>query len=316
LVATIAALRVTYDPTIGSRGVSKPYPDRFMELFERRREPAAVVHGAIFKLYGRMVVPFGPADADYTLAPEEVSRALRSLGGAVLRTTNGFQSDRTASEWYAVICRTFTPIEKVSSSNTRSKLRRGLRNCEVRTVSCEELARAGYEVYRRAFDRYGGADVPVAPSVFEAHLMATEGFDDIVDHWGVFCDGRLAGYASNYVFGDTEATYSTLKFHPDHLRKYSSYVLFHRMNEYYLREGRVGYVNDGFRSILHGTELQDFLQRNFSFERAHTGIEAFYRLPYRVFVRMTFPFRKLIGKLDDRARAVYELERIARATRA
>lgn len=296
--------------------MSKPYPDRFMELFERRREPATVAHGAIFKLYGRMVVPFGPAEADYTLPPGEASRALRSFGGALLRTTNGFQPHRTTSEWYAVICRAFTPIESVSSSNTRSKLRRGLRNCEVRTISCGELARAGYEVYRRAFDRYGGADVPVAPSAFEAQVMSTEGFDDIVDHWGVFCDGRLAGYASNYVFGDTEAAYSTLKFHPDHLRKYSSYALFHKMNEYYLRDNRVGYVNDGFRSILHGTDLQEFLQRNFSFERAHTGIDAFYRLPYRLFVRATFPFRNLIGRLDDRARAIYELERVARATRA
>lgn len=295
--------------------MSKPYPDRFMELFERRREPATVVDGAIFKLYGRMVVPFGPADADYTLAPGEASRALRSFGGALLRTTNGFQPDRTASEWYAVICRAFTPIESVRSSNTRSKLRRGLRNCDVRTLSCGELAGTGYEVYRRAFDRYGGADEPVAPSAFEAQVMSAEGFDDIVDHWGVFCDGRLAGYASNYVFGDTEALYSTLKFHPDLLRKYSSYVLFHKMNEYYLREGGVGYVNDGFRSILHGTDLQDFLQRNFSFERAPTGLAAFYRPQYRLFVRVTFPLRGLIGKLDDRARAIYELERVARASR-
>jgi hypothetical protein len=291
------------------------YPDRFMELFEKRGERASVVNGAIFKLYSGMVVPFGPADADYSLSPGEASRVLRSLGGMLLRTTSGFRPAGEGSEWYAVICRAFTPIESVGSSNTRSKLRRGLRNCEARRMSCEELARSGYEVYRRAFERYGGSDTPASSSAFEALVMSGEGFDDIVQHWGVLCDGQLAGFSSNYVFGDTEVAYSTLKFHPDHLRKYGSYALFHRMNEYYLGERRVAYVNDGFRSILHGSELQDFLEHNFSFEKAYTGIEAFYRLPYRIFLGATFPFRNLIGKVDDRARAMYELERVVRAAR-
>ena len=291
------------------------YPDRFMELFERRGEAATVVRGAIFKPYSGMVVPFGPADADYSLSDDEASRALRSLGGTVLRTTTGFRPAAAVDDWYAVICRSFSPVDSVSSSNTRSKLRRALRNCEVRRISADEVATAGYEVYRRAFERYTGADSPVARDRFEPHHLVTGDFDDIVEHWGVYCDGELAGYASNYVFGNTEAAYSTLKFHPDHLRKYSSYALFHRMNEHYLGEGRVSYVNDGFRSILHGTELQPFLEHNFAFEKAYVGIDAFYRQPYRAILRATFPFRNLIGKVDDRARALYELERVVRAAR-
>ena len=291
------------------------YPDRLMELFERRGEAATVVRGAIFKPYSGMVVPFGPADADYSLSDDEASRALRSLGGTVLRTTTGFRPAAAVDDWYAVICRSFSPVDSVSSSNTRSKLRRALRNCEVRRISADEVATAGYEVYRRAFERYTGADSPVARDRFEPHHLVTGDFDDIVEHWGVYCDGELAGYASNYVFGNTEAAYSTLKFHPDHLRKYSSYALFHRMNEHYLGEGRVSYVNDGFRSILHGTELQPFLEHNFAFEKAYVGIDAFYRQPYRAILRATFPFRGLIGRVDDRARAMYELERVVRAGR-
>jgi uncharacterized protein YodC (DUF2158 family) len=291
------------------------YPDRFMELFERRGEPATVVRGAIFKPYSGMVVPFGPADADYSLTDEEASRALRSLGGTVLRTTTGFRPAVTVSDWYAVICRSFRPVDSVGSSNTRSKLRRALRNCEVRRITAADVAGAGYEVYCRAFERYSGPDKPVARERFEPHHLVTGDFDDIVEHWGVYCDGELAGYASNYVFGQTEAAYSTLKFHPGHLRRYSSYALFHRMNEHYLGEGRVSYVNDGFRSILHGTELQPFLEHNFAFEKAYVGIDAFYRQPYRAILRATFPFRSLIGRVDDRARAMYELERVVRAGR-
>jgi hypothetical protein len=291
------------------------YPGRFMELFERRGEPAAVVGGAIFKLYSDMVIPFGPADTDYSLSPGEAAHALRTLGGKLVRTTTGFSDARTSSEWYAVICRAFTPIENVSSSNARSKLRRALKNCDVERISPEQLARSGYDVYRKAFVRYQGAEAPVSASAFAALVRASEGFDDVVHHWAVICDGQLAGYSSNYVFGETEASYSTLKFHPDHLRRYTSYALFHRMNEFYLAAGRVAYVNDGFRAIRHRTELQEFLQHNFSFEKAYTGVDAHYRSPYGMLVRATFPLRNVLARLDDRARALYELERAVRAGR-
>lgn len=292
------------------------YPDRFMALFERRGEPATVIDGVIYRLYSNMVVPFGPIAADYSLSARDAAQALRTLGGTVLRTTTGFRpGSDDDDDWYAVVCRRFTPIEEVASSNARSKLRRAMRNCEVRRISCEDVATAGYEVYRRAFDRYRGAETPVAESLFAAHTRAGEGFDDVLQHWGVFCDGTLAGYSTTYVFGDTEASYSSLKFDPEHLRRYTSYALFHAMNEHYLGGGRVGYVNDGFRSLKHETELQAFLERTFGFEKASVGLEAFYRQPYRALVRATFPLRGVIGRIDERVRALYELERVVRAAR-
>jgi hypothetical protein len=293
------------------------YPDRFMALFERRGEAATVVDGVIYRLYSNMVVPFGPIAADYSISARDAARALRTLGGTVLRTTTGFRPGSEADEddWYAVICRRFTPIEEVASSNARSKLRRAMRNCEVRRISCEDVATAGYEVYRRAFDRYRGAETPVSEPLFAAHNRAGEGFDDVLQHWGVLCDGTLAGYSTTYVFGDTEASYSSLKFDPEHLRRYTSYALFHAMNEHYLGGGRVAYVNDGFRSLKHETELQAFLERTFGFEKATVGLDAFYRQPYRALVRATFPLRSVIGRIDERVRALYELERVVRAAR-
>lgn len=292
------------------------YPERFLELFRRRGEAATVVGGAIFKRYSGMVVPFGPVNADYSLTPDEASRALRSLGGMLIRTTTGLGRPHAASEWYALICRVFTPIERVPSANRRSKLRRALHNCEVRRMSAEELASSGYDVYLAAHARYRDAGAPASPAAFAAHALASSGFEDIVHHWAVLCDGRLAGFSSNYVFGETEAMYSTLKFHPDHLRKYVSYALVHAMNEFYLAERRVSYVNDGFRTIRHGTELQQFLEHNFAFEKAYTGLDVFYRRPVRIALRATFPLRRVIARFDTRARALYELESVVRAGRA
>ena len=88
------------------------------------------------------------------------------------------------------------------------------------------------------------------------------------------------------------------------------------MNEYYLGERRRG-LRQRRLPLRSSTapSCSEFLEHNFAFEKAYTGLAAFYRQPYRMFVRATFPFRSLIGRLDERARAIYELERVARAAR-
>jgi hypothetical protein len=291
------------------------YPQRFIDLFAKRGDAAIVVDEVIYRRYGTMVVPFGPAEARYSLSASESSDVMKRLGGMLVRTTGGFESPTDGAGWYAVICRRFTDVGETASSNTRSKLRRALKNCTVRRLTAQELARWGHDVYVSAHDRYRGASAQMSPSTFQAHALATEGFEDIVHHWGVFCDGELAGYSSNYVLGTAEASYTTLKFHPAYLKRYTSYALFHEMNRYYLDNQGFTYVNDGFRSILHETDLQDFLERTFGFEKVYTSLDVTYRAPVGALVRATFPLRGALGRVDQRVRALYELERIARADR-
>jgi hypothetical protein len=248
------------------------------------------------------------------VAASERMPVLKSLGGMCAPPADSAAPAR--GQRCPVICREFTDVERVASSNRRSKLRRGLRNCEVRRMSPAEFGRSGYEVYVRARERYRDAPPPMSRAAFEAYALSAEGLEEIVHHWGVFVDGELAAYSGNYVFGTTEVSYATIKFHPAHLKRYVSYALFHEMNRYYLGHDRVEYVNDGFRSILHETTLQEFLQREFGFERAYTDLQLSYREPYRTLVRTTFPIRNVLSRFDQRLRALYELERLSRAAQA
>lgn len=295
--------------------MSDGYPERFLDLLTRRGERALLLDGVIYRRYSNMVVPFGRADVPYRLSDRGSSTALRELNGVLVRTTGGFAPPAGGAAWYAVICRRFQDVDEISSSNTRSKLRRGLRNCAVRRITAEELARRGYEVYVSAHDRYRGVEPYASEELFRSQTLATEGFEDIVHHWGVFCDDELAAYSSNYIFGNTEAFYATLKFHPKYLKKYTSYALFHEMNREYLSELGFTYVNDGFRSILHESDLQDFLEHNFNFEKAYTPLAVRYREPIGAVVRATFPFRRQVARLDRRLEALYEMEAIVRASR-
>ena len=309
------AISVSPSTAMAPHPVIPGYPQRFMDLFAQRGDAAMVVDGVILRRYGTMVVPFGPAEAPYSLSPRDSAAALRRLGGALVRTTGGFESRAGGGDWYAVICRRFTDVGDNPSSNTRSKLRRALKNCTVRRLTAEELARSGHGVYSSAHDRYQGASAQMSASTFAAQALATDGFEDIVHHWGVFCDEQLAGYATTYVMAPVEASYAVLKFDPAHLKRYSSYALLHEMNRHYLDEAGLTYVNDGFRSILHETDLQDFLERTFAFEKAHMSVDVTFRAPVGALVKATFPARRVLGRLDERVRALHELERIARADR-
>jgi hypothetical protein len=309
------AISVSPSTRMAPHSMIPGYPQRFMDLFAQRGESAMVVDGVILRRYGTMVVPFGPAEARYSLSEGDSAAALKRLGGALVRTTGGFESPADAGDWYAVICRRFTDVGDNPSSNTRSKLRRALKNCTVRRLTAEELARSGHDVYLNAHERYLGASAQMSPSAFAAQALATDGFEDVVHHWGVFCEGQLAGYSTTYVMAPVEASYAVLKFHPAYLKRYSSYALLHEMNRHYLEDQRFTYVNDGFRSILHETDLQDFLERTFAFEKVYTTVDVTYRAPVGALVKATFPARGVLGRLDERLRALYEQERIVRADR-
>jgi hypothetical protein len=86
------------------------------------------------------------------------------------------------------------------------------------------------------------------------------------------------------------------------------------MNRYYLADHDFAYVNDGFRTLLHESDLQDFMERTFHFEKAHATVDVDSRAPYGVLIRATFPLRGTLGRIDRRVGALYELERLVRAS--
>lgn len=285
---------------------------RHVEFCEARAVPYATHNDRIFRLYGRAVRPHGPSRLDYTLSSEDARHLLARLAGSLIQCSGGFTHGET-SPWYAVICDEFTPLCELKAKQ-RSEVRRGLRMCEVRRVDARWLAQHGYEVFWRAFERYSGrAKASWTEEEFHEYLRHAELFDDIVHCWAAFCEGRLAAFGVNDIFDRIEATYWSIKLHPDYLKAYPAYALIHTMNEYYLHEQGFEYVNDGWRSLLHGSQIQNFLIRKFRFRRAPSRLQVFYTPVVGLAVRATYPLRHAIGGLDRRLKAVYALENFRRA---
>jgi hypothetical protein len=260
-----------------------------------------------------MIVPFGPINKNFTLSREEKKTLFTKLPGLLIRNTGGFENTLSKG-FYAIISDKHKEIDELSSYNTRRNIRLSLRENTVRRIDPEYLAANGYETYLNAIKRYSNYKAQiVTQKVFAAGLMATSGYDDIIHYWGVFHKGKLCGYAQNYIFGKTEASYSSSKYDPDYLNKKISVALLHTTNEYYLKENNFSYVSDGFMSLLHDTKIQDFLIERFEFKKQYLPLQIEYKKSIRLAVGALYPFRKTAGKLDDRLASVLTQEEVRRS---
>jgi len=69
------------------------------------------------------------------------------------------------------------------------------------------------------------------------------------------------------------------------------------MNNHYLNQRKLRYVNDGARSISHFTQVQDFLIDKFKFRKAYSRLLVAYNPQVGLGVRFLYPFRSAVFKL-------------------
>ena len=265
-------------------------------------------------LYYRMagvIRPWGPANAGYPITREQGLFLCRQLRGHLVISTHGF-SENAHCGWYAVICNRFRPLDQLKAKN-RSEINRGLRNCQVQRVDADCIARNGYEVYWEAIRGYSSYyGIVETPEQFRQRHQACAALSDLVHYWAAFHQGRMVGYSQNVLFDRTEVNYWTVRLHPKSLPLYASYALFYRMNEFYLQTDPFQYVNDGWRSLLHETRIQDYLIRKFGFHKAYCPVSVIYKPAVQVLVRACYPFRRLVQKVDLRLAGLCKLEAIRR----
>ena len=287
--------------------------DRFAELYELLGLKFVIYKGHIWREYQKMIVPLGPAKLGCSITDDGTQYLLSKFPKALLvRWTDGFSSFRLNGEWYAVILDKFYNIDELSSKN-RSEIRRGFKNCMVEMVDARFIAENGYEVFISAFERYKGVQAPkVTKEDFKNQKLVLSKFEDIVHFWGVFYKDRLIAYSENYVYDNIEVNYSTIKLHPDYLKFYSSYALVYTMNKYYLKEQKFEYVNDGYKNILHQSNIQKFLMDKFKFRKKYTNLYAYYKPYLSIYLNVTFPIRNSLKGIHPKLDALYTMEEIRR----
>ncbi len=148
---------------------------------------------------------------------------------------------------YQIVCddRDFG-LEKLSG-NVRSKIRRGLKRCEVRPVSFDEIARLGRTADSDTMIRQG-RQPKLTGEAWDRYWQAaaeTEGMEG----WGAFVGDDLASFLVTVAFSDGPVEFLLARSRSDTLGSYPNNALIFRCTEEMLKRSSDAKVTFGLESL-------------------------------------------------------------------
>lgn len=216
---------------------------------------------------------------------EYIKKLLKSSKMQFIRWSSNFTNNHT--EWWWTVIREPIRLESLSS-NTRSKIRRGLKKSDIKIITAGWLAKNGYHCFRSAFQRYR-ATKPLSKKAFQEDIKNKENCN-CFEFWGIFIGKKLAGYAECLILGKMIFT-SDFKYHPDYLKYYTSYSLTYAILKHYLNQQKYDLITNGTRSVAHDTQMQEFLIEKFNFKKQYCCLNVIYSPLFNILVKIVYPFR-------------------------
>ena len=248
----------------------------------------------IWRKYNSALIPNVSPHFAITNSTSEIKQLIKKQAVFFARWTSEFDKKEQTQFWYVINDSTLN-IEDYSA-NTRSKIRRGLKNLDLKKITRTEVLNNGYPVYKMSFNRYKSFQKPLNKSDFISYISNLDGNREF---WGIYLKETniLVAYSQNKIY-DTCCDYDEIRFIPKYLKLYPSYVLFYTMNQYYLNKRKLQYVNDGARSIAHNTEIQNFLIEKFKFRKAYCNLHIVYSFGLSISINILYIFRRLIALVN------------------
>jgi uncharacterized membrane protein len=238
--------------------------------------------------HGKALVPAPCAPVFVQLDDRQAKAILKESGAFLVRYCLDPRPD--PSNWWYIVCDQYDVTEL--THKIRQKINRGKRDCHVRQVAPSWLVHNGYECYRAAFQRYGRAK-PLPKSRWQESIRAKQ--TGPFEFWAVFFGNELAGFCQVVV----EPGYATTivgKYDPQYFKHRPVDFLTHCLAEHYV-VGRGLTLNNGMRSVLHDTNMQDFLLTH-GFRKQYCRLELVYAPVLSAVVNMTYPARHIIKRMS------------------
>ena len=206
------------------------------------------------------------------------------------RWVSDFDCKKKLSFWYIIHD---TPMKMNDySANTRNQIKKGINNFQIKIIDKSVIEIEGYDIYASTFQSYNTFLELKSKEIFIRQLEGEWEF------WGVYFESNLIGYSQNKVTNDY-CEYSSIKIDLAYKKMYPSYALFFLMNNYYLNEKNLKYVNNGSRSVSHDTEIQSFLVQKFGFRKAYCKMHISYSPFVAVAIKFIYPFRFVVKRLNN-----------------
>jgi len=263
----------------------------------------------VSKLYKNVWVSEHAPHNTSKLTEEECNALFKQGGWAILDISDFDSSSETG--FYAVIKDQFGDMEELTKK-VRTKVRKALKTYEIRKATLDEMLRYGADIYYNAFAKYKVKSCsPVSKETLEERFRKVAESDEY-DAWIMFRieDHAPVAWSITHVF-ENMCEYETVKVDAAFLDStYPSYGLFFTMNQHYLAERKLSYVNAGWRSVTQHSNIQPFLIEQFNFRKAYCRMNMKYKFPLNVAVSLMFPLRKIMS--NSKIKTILSLEAFSR----
>jgi hypothetical protein len=172
-----------------------------------------------------------PTHMPLAIDAAEAREALRATGALGVRYVSARPTEG-AESWQMLASGVDYDLEKFSG-NTRSKVRRGLKNNEIRRISGDELMRTGEQAFLDTVKRQGRAD-RYGIDRWHALLRAADA-DSGIEIWAAWHEGVMAAYLLTMVFADNCELYEA-RSRDDTLKHYPNNALIYQVTRHLLVE--------------------------------------------------------------------------------
>ena len=129
--------------------------------------------------------------------------------------------------------------------------------------------------------------------------MTTENLGN-AEYLGAFLKDTdtMIGYAIYNLFDDW-IEYSVVKTDPEYLNTQVNAALAYFGVERYMRPG-IKYIHGGWRTMIHESNYQEYLMKNFGFRKAYCKLHIQYRPLMQIAVNVLYPLRGMIKKVKNK----------------
>ena len=269
------------------------YLNRYEEFLKQQEINYFRLGNLLLREYGSIIIPLGPVFIPKPAIDMDSSLVFSRLKGKLLWWSYQ-KPGYSSNNWYAVIKDKHLSLEEYRTANIRNQIRKGLKNFEVKRIESELLVQQGFALYQKAFEAFN-AKAPMELAAYQKFMNKLHDFDDIIHVIGVFHQQQLIGYALIYCYGNLEAGISEIRILPEYNKLHPSYALFHWISEEYLAKRNFNYISDGYRNLLHETNIQSLLISKFGFKKQGLFLECELRKPYNyLFNSFSLPLLKLV----------------------
>lgn len=228
------------------------------------------------------------------LLSSEEANALLKERGLMVRNTYDFDTKEETSFWFIVK----DHLENISELpfSARRNIRRALRFYNIRKINVNEFSEKALPIINSAQKSYKVKSKVTSKKEFDKEIEQYKK-DDNKEFWIVErrSDNEAIAIAINTIKEDS-CEYDTMRCKAEALkdRTYPYYGLIYIMNNHYLGERKLRYVNDGSRTVTEHSSIQDFLIHNFKFRKAYCKLKIHYKCWLSVVIKVLFPFRNII----------------------